>query len=151
MKKLAILMVVCILLCPLSVFASNDVAVQINGEPLEFDVPAQIINDRTMVPVRKIFETFGFTVQWIETSRTIISVNNNIIIAMGIDSNVMNVTDLSAPANEQSVTYTLDSPPTIVEIDGIGRTLVPVRAIAESLKKDVQWDDLTRTVLITDK
>lgn len=147
MKKIAILLAVCLTLCPLSALAANDVAVQINGTPLEFDVPAQIINDRTMVPMRKIFETFGFVVQWIESSRTIISINNNIIIAMGIDSTVMNVTNLAEAPEKQNVTYTLDSPPVIVG----DRTLVPVRAIAESLGKDVNWDDLTRTVLITDK
>lgn len=147
LKKIAVLMIVCLMLCPLSAFAVNDVAVKINGEPLEFDVPAQIINDRTMVPMRKIFETFGFTVQWLPESRTIISINNNIVIAMGIDSPVMNVTNLAAAEAERNVVYQLDSPPTIVG----DRTLVPVRAIAEGLGKNVDWDDLTRTVLITDK
>lgn len=41
--------------------------------------------------------------------------------------------------------YTMDVPPCIVA----DRTLVPVRAISESLGMDVQWDEVTRTVLIT--
>jgi len=32
-----------------------------------------------------------------------------------------------------------------------GRTLVPVRAIAEALGADVDWYDVTQTVLITTK
>ena len=35
------------------------------------DVPAQIINDRTMVPLRFISEAFGADVQWHEATRTI--------------------------------------------------------------------------------
>ncbi len=39
------------------------------GEGL--DVPAQIINNRTMVPVRYISERLGAKVSWNETKRTI--------------------------------------------------------------------------------
>lgn len=144
MKKIALLLAVCLLLCPMASLAANDVAVHINGKAVEFDVPAQIINDRTMVPMRKIFETFGASVQWIPTSQTIISVAGPLVIAMGIGSTVLNVTNLET---SETVKYTLDSPPVIVG----DRTLVPVRAIAEGLGKNVDWDDLTRTVLITDK
>ncbi len=144
MKKIALLLLLCMLLCPLSAFASNDVAVQINGKLQVFDVPAQIINDRTMVPMRHIFETYGGTVSWIPTSQTIVSTwPDGTIIRMSIGHTVMNVTNVISGKNE---TIMLDSPPVIVPGD---RTLVPVRAISESLGKNVVWDDLTRTVFIT--
>lgn len=38
-----------------------------------------------------------------------------------------------------------DTPPVIKE----GRTLVPIRAIAEGFKADVKWDPVTKTVTIT--
>ncbi len=45
-------------------------------------------------------------------------------------------------ANVNGEAISLDSPPTIVD----GRTLVPVRFLAESLGGTVSWDDATRTV-----
>ena len=36
----------------ISVFANEEVHVILDGELMSFDVPAQIINDRTMVPMR---------------------------------------------------------------------------------------------------
>lgn len=35
-----------------------------NDEPVTIDVPAQVINDRTMLPVRAISEAFGLQVDW---------------------------------------------------------------------------------------
>ena len=35
-----------------------------NGTPISLDVPTQIMNGRTMVPVRVIAEAFGSKVDW---------------------------------------------------------------------------------------
>ena len=43
-----------------------------NGEPIEIDVPAQIVNDRTMVPVRAVSEAYGCTVYWDDDTRSVI-------------------------------------------------------------------------------
>jgi hypothetical protein len=43
----------------------------INGKQNEIDVPAQILNGRTMVPLRFISETLGAQVQWDGATRTI--------------------------------------------------------------------------------
>ena len=40
------------------VFAADNITVKLNGQTLSFDVPPQLINGRTMVPMRKIFEIF---------------------------------------------------------------------------------------------
>lgn len=142
MKKISVILLICMLLTPFSVFASNDVAVHINGQPIQFDVPAQIVNDRTMVPMRKIFEKLGATVEWIETSQLIISTKGATVITMKIDDPNMHVSNV---LSGESKTIVLDVAPVIIG----DRTLVPVRAISESLGMHVDWDDVTRTVLIT--
>jgi hypothetical protein len=43
----------------------------VNGETKTLDVPAQIINNRTMVPVRFISESLGAKVYWAENSQTV--------------------------------------------------------------------------------
>ena len=42
-----------------------------NGEIIELDVPAQIINDRTLVPVRAVSESFNCKVGWDEATQTV--------------------------------------------------------------------------------
>ena len=123
-------------------FAEEYVDVIINGQKIEFDVPAQIIDDRTMVPMRKIFETLGAQVEWYEDEQGIIALTpQGKVIAMKIGSKKMLVSNLSL--NEQNIVQ-LDVPPMLVD----SRTLVPARAISESLGYNVGWDETTYTVTI---
>ena len=70
MKKIVIMALIVSLM--LGMFAvpgfaqSNEVTVTINGNLQTFDVPAQIINGHTMVPVRAIGEAFGFENGWMK-------------------------------------------------------------------------------------
>ena len=43
----------------------------VDGETVTMPLPAEIVNSRTMVPVRFISEAFGFTVKWDGTTRTV--------------------------------------------------------------------------------
>ncbi|MCL1844799.1 MAG: stalk domain-containing protein [Defluviitaleaceae bacterium] len=42
-----------------------------NGEGFELDVPAQIIGERVVLPVRAVLESVGYIVEWDEPSRTV--------------------------------------------------------------------------------
>lgn len=42
----------------------NSNQILVNGEVVEIDVPAEIINSRTLIPVRALSEAFGCNVQW---------------------------------------------------------------------------------------
>ena len=56
---------------------ANDVTVKFNGEPMSFDVNPFIEKDRTLVPMRAIFESVGATVSWDDETRTVIAIMNN--------------------------------------------------------------------------
>lgn len=43
----------------------------VNGEIKYLDMPAKLINDKVMIPVRFIGETLGYTVNWIQSERAI--------------------------------------------------------------------------------
>ena len=131
-----------LLLSSSAVFAAEEVTVTLNGRVLSFDVPAQIIDDRTMVPMRKIFEELGAEVEWYEAEQGIVAIKDSTIIIMKIDAPMMQVADLET--NEQKQ-IELDVPPQIVD----SRTLVPVRAISESLGVSVDWIAETQTVVLT--
>lgn len=49
----------------------------VNGQEVYLDVPAQIVNDRTMVPLRFIGETFGAEVDWDNDLRRVIIANQS--------------------------------------------------------------------------
>lgn len=118
------------------VVAEENIAVLLDGNQIAFDVQPQMINDRTMVPMRAIFEALGATVEWDESTNTASAQKDDKSIIITIGSTDMYV-------NGEIVA--LDSPACVVD----NRTLVPVRAISESFGLNVNWDEGTKTVKIT--
>jgi hypothetical protein len=117
--------------------AGKEVNVQLNGASLQFDVPPTMINNRVMVPMRVIFEALHATVKWDKDTQTITAVTEtNDVVKLSIGNR-------SVWKNDKLVT--IDSPPVLVD----GRTLVPLRFVAESLGKSVNWEAASRTVSIT--
>jgi len=132
MKKIAaLLLIAAMLFCSqkITVHAQeNSVKVYLDGVLIIFDVQPQIVNDRTMVPLRFISEKLGATVNWDDGTKTATLVKSSDTIIVKIDSETMLV-------NQSPVT--LDTPPIIID----SRTLVPLRAIAEAFHIAVNWDN----------
>ena len=55
---------------------ADEIAVNLNGAYMTFDVPPVLINDRTMVPFRAIFEALGCIVQWDDATQTATGTRN---------------------------------------------------------------------------
>lgn len=113
----------------------NEISVYINETRVEFDVNPVIENDRTLVPMRAIFEALGAEIQWDDASRTVTATKGSDVIQVTIDDPAMR-------KNDQTIL--LDVPAKIVD----ERTLVPVRAISEGLDASVEWDAENQQVLI---
>mgnify|MGYP001049093882 CR=1 FL=1 len=73
-KKWLILIAVVVLICGLAAatWADQPIKLVVNGKEIKPDVPAQIIGNRTMVPVRWIAEALGAEVEWDAENRTVI-------------------------------------------------------------------------------
>lgn len=112
------------------------IPVILNGAELDCDQPPMIVDGRTLVPLRAIFEGLGASVDWDGATRTVTSTLDGTTVVMTVDSAVMH-------KNGEAVT--LDVPAKIVN----GRTMVPVRAVGEAFGADVRWDGATRTVYVT--
>ncbi len=140
MKKLLCIIISVILVLPVfSVIAEGDeISIIINGSKIAFDVGPVIRNNRVLVPMRGIFEALGCDVDYYEdeNSRTVTASKGTKSISLEIGCSEMSV--------NYDKTVTLDSP-AIIENN---RTLVPVRAISEALKADVEWNAETKSVLI---
>ena len=54
------------------------------GKNIEFDQSPMLINDRTMVPLRAIFEALSATVEWDEQTQVIKSMRNNTLVRLAI-------------------------------------------------------------------
>ena len=104
-----------------------------NGSELEFDVPPIIENGRTLVPFRVIFEALGASVDWEAPTRTVIGTLGGTSIKLTIDQDI-------ALVNGQQIK--LDVAPRIID----GRTIVPLRFIAENFDFKVEWDEISKRV-----
>jgi hypothetical protein len=117
--------------------AQADIRVVLNGTPLAFDQPPIILDGRTLVPLRAIFEALGANVQWNSSTQTVTATRGNITVTLRIGS------DYITRNGEQ---IRLDVPAGVIG----GRTLVPTRAVSESFGAQVDWDRNTRTVTIVE-
>ena len=139
MKKIiSLLLVVGLVLSSATLtFANeNEISVYVEGQKVSFDVPPQTINDRTMVPLRAIFEAMGAEIEWDGDTQTVAAVKDETVVVAVIGSNIIYVND------EEII---IDVPPMIKD----GRTLVPVRFITEAFGYNVKWNEKTRSVIIT--
>ena len=131
-----LIFVMCLNLISATAFADEEIKLYIDGDRIETDVAPEIVNDRTLIPVRCFFEKFDAEVIWVESTKQVVIENDDKSIILKID-------DKTAYVNNKAVK--LDAPP-IIKND---RTLVPVRFISENLGYNVDWKDETRSVYIT--
>ena len=114
-----------------SAFADG-VSVSVNDNII--DAQAVIVDSRTLVPVRGVFEELGYTVEWdAETKTATLTGDKTVVIQSG--STVFTV---------DGEEVTPEVPQQIIE----GRFMLPLRAVGEAIGADVDWDAETKTVII---
>lgn len=135
-RKLTVASIIAVILMGSSIMASDGVKVLVEGNELAFDQPPVIEEGRTLVPFRAIAEATGATVDWDNDSQTVTCSLGNKIVQLTINSNKMITSEGE---------ITLDVPAKIIN----SRTMVPLRALSESLGAKVDWDGATSTVNIS--
>lgn len=117
-------------------YAAKEVKIEIDGkEMVPKDMPAVIIDGRTMLPMRQIAQELGCEVNWNEAAQQIYVMRGSDIIVFTVNSKA---------GYENGKEFTMDVPATIVN----DRTMLPVRALADALHLNIKWDDPNRTVII---
>lgn len=136
MKKLIICILSCLALFSAPCSAASDIRVFINSTEVLFDTPPQMVNNRTMVPIRAICEALGMVVQWDDNARGALAFNDKRTLMLFEGENYINV---------NGEVRIIDTAPVIID----SRILVPVRAVAEATGCDVAWDAAASSVIIT--
>lgn len=113
-------------------------AIVINGQNVFSDVTPLIQSGRTLVPIRVIAENFGASVEWIESQSAV-------VIRQGSKTIRMVLGQASVTVNGVSQIITDGVAPTAMS----GRTLVPLRFVAEHLGAQVSWHQDSFTALIS--
>lgn len=112
---------------------AQNVTVNVNGQNMSFDQPPVMRTSRVFVPMRAIFERLGSTVVY--SNGNINAQGNGRAVHLTIGS-----TDASVNGND----FTMDVAPFVIA----GRTLVPLRFVAQALGASVNWDANSSTVYI---
>ena len=111
-----------------------DIKLLLDGATVTTDVPPVIVDGRTLVPVRSVFESMGAKVGWIPEERRV-TVDGVAKVELVIDQK---------EANVDGESRTMDVPATIIN----DRTMVPVRFISECLSCEVKWVPEKRMVVV---
>ncbi len=112
----------------------------VNGSEEEIDpgrgtVPV-IQDGRTLVPIRAIMEAFGITVEYQENTESVLLTSPIKQVKLYIG---LSVAYINQAKND------LDVAPKVIN----GRTMMPIRFVAEAFNLYVDWDGATRTVTVT--
>ena len=112
MKKYLVGFIIGVLVVSASVgLANQPIRIFIDGQYVQTDVPAQIINGRTMVPVRYIAEAFGALVEWDESTKSVIikSPTPSDTLCLPMDSKVSKIVDVYNMVLARHVNRELDA------------------------------------------
>ncbi|MCL2287304.1 MAG: stalk domain-containing protein [Firmicutes bacterium] len=146
----ATLLAALLMLTPFTVSANNTdaITVTINGQEVYFpDQSPIIIDGTTLVPVRGVFETLGWEVNWNRETSTALLNRGHVHIGITIGQPFFEVLiyDPDSPFPGHGVLHMIDVPAQIIG----GRTMLPLRAVLESVGYTLDWDGSTRTILIS--
>jgi iron complex transport system substrate-binding protein len=133
-NKICFLMIFVLLMSLFPAFGLADTAksqetqVYLNGIKINTgDVSPFIENGRTMVPARLFSENLGAVVNWDDAAQTVTIQGQDVSVKLTIGKN-------EAVVNGKN--KTIDVAPVVLS----GRTIVPLRFIAEAFGADVNWD-----------
>ena len=143
MKRFICTSLAAMMLMTSAVFADTTANVYIGDKLVSYsDQTPVIIDSRTYVPIRDVFETAGFKVDWNAETKSVTLSNDYHNIMLYTQTNSMLSMDTSFNIKYKK----LDNPVKIVN----NRTLLPLREILESADYSLDWDAETKSAKVKD-
>ncbi len=112
---------------------TGQIRINLDGVDVACDSPPVIIDGRTLVPARAVFEAMGGSVSWNEAAREVAVTVRDVDVNLKIDSKIAYING----SGKQ-----LEVPARIIK----NRTMIPVRFVLEAVGCEVSWDDKNRVV-----
>jgi len=112
----------------------------VNDNKINLDTPPIIYQNRTYLPIRYIAEAFNANVDWYQSEKKVTIILKDINIELWINKNIAKVNNEFKYIDKNNLKVT----PIIYN----GRTMLPIRFIAENLDCIVDWNDLKKEVII---
>ena len=138
-RVILVFVLLCVMtIMPASADARYEIGVRIEGEAVSFanQRPA-IVDGRTLVPIRGVFEHLGFEVSWeTHAPRTATLENNEYVVHITVGSEEFTVNGRR---------FTLDVPAQLIG----GSTMLPIRAVLEAVGMHVGWHAGVNVVMIS--
>ncbi|MCQ2748603.1 MAG: copper amine oxidase N-terminal domain-containing protein [Clostridia bacterium] len=107
-----------------------NVAMKVDGvNAKQGDMPPIIIENRTLIPVRELFESMGANVEWLNETREVHVSLDNTKIELKIGSSNIKIIKDGTTTNK-----TIDVPAKIIN----SKTMIPLRAVGEGLGCNVE-------------
>ncbi|TEB13609.1 hypothetical protein Pmgp_00009 [Pelotomaculum propionicicum] len=122
-----------------TVFKIGDPKYSVNGVEQTADAAPYLKDGRTYLPLRLAAKAAGIAednIIWNAGDRSVTLINGGSSVRLVIGSNIMIL---------NNVPVTVDAAPEAVEP---GRAMLPLRAVAQALGCNVQWDAATQTVTV---
>lgn len=115
--------------------AGDTIQVKLENETISFDVPPMLMENRTMVPLRKVMEALGYEVSWDEEKQLVTATKDGAYVKVDVGA-----------ARVSLGNDAVQLPLTVQMVQD--RTMVPLRFIAAAAGYDVLWDSDSNTVYI---
>ena len=116
-------------------FEPGHIKIKINGELIYPDSDPFIYEGRTLVPIRAVAEKMNYSVAWD-------AINKLVILRSNSGDNILHFQIEDNVALRNYKEFVLDVPATITN----GRTFLPLRAVAEAMDAEVNWNQNERII-----
>lgn len=137
LKKIAILLFSFVAISSVNAYCDQDITVKLNDSVVEFTSKKPVVvNNRTLIPLRGLFENMGYNIEWEPNTKAAILTNNENTILIRNEANYIVVND---------VQKSTDVPAQIID----GSMMIPLRAVTDATGAGIAWDANTKTVSIT--
>jgi len=123
--------------------ATNQIRLYVNGREIYPDVPPQIINGRTMIPIRFAAYALGAKMQWHPDKRVVVfnykmTDGRFVVVSLGIGNNIaVKLTGHPSSDKPTEEFITMDTIPLMMK----ERTMVHIRFVSEALNCQVDWKE----------
>jgi hypothetical protein len=113
-----------------------NIRVALDDKSISFDVSPQIVNGRTLVPMRAIFEALGLNVSWDATTKTAKGENSSNSISFVLGSKTATVDGQSKVLDVAANTIN-------------NRTMIPLRFLSENMGYNVVWVGESNLIMLS--